>query len=50
MINNNDKRYREIGENIRNARENANISQLDLAKKIGFGSATAISLIESGNW
>lgn len=48
MIKNNDKRYREIGENIRNAREGANISQLDLAKKIGFGSATAISLIESG--
>jgi len=48
MINENDKRYREIGENIKKAREKANISQIDLAKGIGFESATAVSLIESG--
>lgn len=48
MIIKNDKRYQKIGENIKSAREKANISQIDLAEKIGFSSATAISLIESG--
>lgn len=37
-----------IGKNIRIAREEAGLSQFDLAKTLGFESATAISLIESG--
>jgi len=37
-----------IGSRIRTAREEMSYSQLDLAKKLGFESATAISLIESG--
>ncbi len=37
-----------IGKNIKTAREEAKISQLDLAKQLGFESATAVSLIESG--
>jgi transcriptional regulator with XRE-family HTH domain len=37
-----------IGARIKTAREAANISQYDLAVKVGFKSATAISLIESG--
>lgn len=37
-----------IGKKIKMAREGANLSQLDLAKLLGFETATAISLIESG--
>lgn len=37
-----------IGRNIKFAREQAKLSQLDLAKQLGFESATALSLIESG--
>lgn len=37
-----------IGKNIKIAREEAGISQLALAKALGFESATAISFIESG--
>ncbi|MCC6290862.1 helix-turn-helix transcriptional regulator [Candidatus Nomurabacteria bacterium] len=37
-----------IGGRIREAREAVDISQLDLAKALGYESATAISLIESG--
>jgi len=37
-----------IGARIKTAREADGLSQLDLAKQLGFGSATAISLIESG--
>lgn len=37
-----------IGGQIKSAREAEGLSQLDLAKSLGFGSATAISLIESG--
>ncbi len=37
-----------IGKNIKVAREEAKLSQLDLAKQLGFESATAVSLIESG--
>jgi transcriptional regulator with XRE-family HTH domain len=37
-----------IGTHIRTAREKAALSQIDLAKAVGFESATAISLIESG--
>ena len=38
-----------IGSQIKKARENKGISQLDLAKQLGFESATAISLIENGD-
>lgn len=37
-----------IGVRIRVAREERSLSQLDLAKALGFQSATAVSLIESG--
>ena len=37
-----------IGSRIREARESLGISQLDLAKALDYESATAISLIESG--
>jgi transcriptional regulator with XRE-family HTH domain len=43
-----DDRYKTIGNNIRKAREQAELSQKDLAEAAGFESATAISLIESG--
>lgn len=38
----------EIGQRIRECRESLGMSQMDLAVKLGFESATAISLIESG--
>ena len=41
-------KYKIIGSKIKELREKAGISQEELAKKIGFGSATAISLIEAG--
>lgn len=37
-----------MGSRIRAAREEAGMSQLDLAKQLDFESATAISLIENG--
>ena len=37
-----------IGSRIRAAREERGLSQLDLAKALGFHSATAVSLIEAG--
>lgn len=37
-----------IGSRIQEARKKAGMSQMDLAKAVGFESATAISLIESG--
>ena len=37
-----------IGKQIKKAREEEDISQLELAKAVDFESATAISLIESG--
>lgn len=40
--------YRRIGLKIREARQADNMSQKDLALSIGYESATAISLIESG--
>lgn len=43
-----DTKNETIGKNIRMAREEAGLSQLDLAKALGFESATAVSLIESG--
>lgn len=42
------KRYELIGKKIKEARENAKMSQREFAKIIGFNSTTAISLIESG--
>lgn len=47
MINEENK-SRFIGAQIKKAREETNISQIDLAKALGFESGTAISLIESG--
>ena len=41
--------YKLIGEKIRAAREMAHMSQKELAEKVGFESATALSLIESGD-
>ena len=41
--------YKLIGEKIKSARESAKMSQKDLAEKVGFESATALSLIETGN-
>ena len=38
-----------IGAKIKEAREQSGMSQKDLAEKIGFSSATAISLMESGD-
>lgn len=43
-----EKRVNTIGSRIKNARESLNISQSKLATDLGFQSATAISLIESG--
>lgn len=37
-----------IGNRIKEARERAGLLQSDLAKKVGFASPTAISLIENG--
>ena len=37
-----------IGSQIKKAREDKGLSQFDLAKELGFESATAISLIENG--
>lgn len=37
-----------IGSRIKSAREEKGLSQLDLAKALGFQTATAISLIEAG--
>ena len=39
----------QIGAKIREARESQEVSQLDLAQALGYESATAISLIESGD-
>lgn len=36
-----------FGKNIRQAREECGLSQIELASEIGFKSATALSLIES---
>lgn len=42
-------RYKAIGLKIRTAREDADMSQKELAEKVGFESSTAISLIETGD-
>lgn len=43
-----EKRANTIGSRIKDARESMGISQAELAEELGFQSATAISLIESG--
>ncbi len=43
-----EKRYEFIGNNIREARELAGLSQRQLAEKLGYESSTTISYIESG--
>ncbi len=40
--------YKQIGSKIREARENAGVSQKSLAESVGFETSTAISLIASG--
>ena len=45
---NKDETYKYIGGKIKEAREAEGMSQKQLAEKTGFESATAISLIESG--
>lgn len=47
MVNESNK-YELIGKRIREAREAAKLSQRELAEKLGYESATAISYIESG--
>jgi len=44
----NDTKHNLIGNRIKEAREEAGLLQSDLAKKVGFASPTAISLIENG--
>lgn len=43
-----EKRTNTMGSRVKEARESMNFSQAELADKLGFQSATAISLIESG--
>jgi transcriptional regulator with XRE-family HTH domain len=43
-----DNPARLVGEKIRSAREEMGLSQIELAKELGFESATAVSLIENG--
>lgn len=45
----NDQEKDHIGTRIKAAREEMGLSQVDLAEALGFHTATAISLIESGN-
>jgi len=45
----NTDRYKLIGSRIKDARESLGMSQVDLAKAVGFESPTAIALIESGD-
>lgn len=42
------KQYQQIGDRIRKARQEDGLTQAQLAKKLNYNSATAISLIESG--
>ena len=39
---------KEIGRRLREARDSAGLSQAELAKALGYESATAVSLIEAG--
>ncbi len=43
------EKYQLIGSKIKEARQKKGLSQKDLADKVGFDSATSISLIESGD-
>ncbi len=45
---NEQEKYQFIGARIKETRRKKGLSQKDLAKKVGFDSATSISLIESG--
>ncbi len=45
----NDDKYLDLGKRIRESRDEVNMSQKELAEKLSFDSATAISLIESGD-
>lgn len=45
---NNENRANTMGARIKAAREEASMSQSDLAEALGFQSATAVSLIENG--
>lgn len=47
--NSEENRRKEIGNKIKEARQKAELSQKQLADLVGFESATAISLIESGD-
>lgn len=42
------QRYKEIGKRIQKAREDAGLTQEQLAKLVGYQTATAISFIETG--
>lgn len=46
---NEENKNSQIGAKIREARESQKVSQLELAQALGYESATAISLIESGS-
>lgn len=48
MENSEKQRYRAIGERIQQAREQAGLTQEQLAVRIGYKSATAMSFIEAG--
>lgn len=48
IMKNNDNSAKFIGARIRTVREDMGMSQMDLAKLLGFESSTAISLIENG--
>lgn len=48
MENNEMEKYRVIGKRIQKSREEAGLTQEQLAKKVGYQSATAISFIETG--
>jgi len=45
---NEENKYQFIGKKIREARELGGLSQKDIAEKLGYESATAVSYIESG--
>ena len=48
MENRENQKYIEIGARIKEARENEDLTQTDLARKLNYKSPTAISLIEAG--
>lgn len=48
MINDSDNTPATVGQRIKQARERADMTQLELAKHLGYNSPTAVSLIEAG--